>query len=345
LVLAGSSSLEECFTDPELESFSQRLAVRCYLGPFSREEAAQFVRAQVAACRVNPDEVFSGDAYTAIFEATDGVPRLINQLCDRALVGANTAGLGQIDRPIIQAAWADIQQLPTPWETPEQSTLTPSSRVIEFGNLSGEEAKYDPESDSVVAARLAEFDTELDLEDEAAIAEAKPQAKVVGVKGSAPQGVLGDPFTEKFEEEEVVLDSYAAWDDMFRRDAPRVANRRDPGFATMVEAAIQATETTAISQNYQATDLSFEFDLQNLLGVVDEVGATADELAQDADASWPPLRIADVPDASSAAPELALPIDHEPVLIIEDDAPAPAPPKAPVRREEYRNLFSRLRSG
>src|SRR4029079_10797128 len=91
LVLAGSSSLEECFTEPELESFSQRLAVRCYLGPFSREEASQFVRSQVAACRVNPDDIFPADAYTAIFEATDGVLRLVNQLCDRALVDASAA--------------------------------------------------------------------------------------------------------------------------------------------------------------------------------------------------------------------------------------------------------------
>ena len=41
LVLAGSSALEEYFADPELESFSQRLAARCYLGPFSREETSQ----------------------------------------------------------------------------------------------------------------------------------------------------------------------------------------------------------------------------------------------------------------------------------------------------------------
>src|SRR6478609_10598262 len=68
LILAGSSSLEECFTDPELESFSQRLSARCYLGPLGREEATQFVRAQVAACRVNPDDVFTADACSAVFE-------------------------------------------------------------------------------------------------------------------------------------------------------------------------------------------------------------------------------------------------------------------------------------
>src|SRR4051812_46572962 len=112
LVLAGSSSLEECFTDPELESFSQRLTARCYLGPFNREETTQFIRAHLAASGARPEDVFSADGCAAVFEATDGVPRIVNQLCDRALIDANTAGRRQIDRQIIQASWADIQQLP-----------------------------------------------------------------------------------------------------------------------------------------------------------------------------------------------------------------------------------------
>ena len=46
VVLAGSPALEESFASPDLESFSQRLAARCYLTPMSREETSQFIRAQ-----------------------------------------------------------------------------------------------------------------------------------------------------------------------------------------------------------------------------------------------------------------------------------------------------------
>src|SRR3954468_4994568 len=138
LVLAGSSALEESFTDPQLESFSQRLSARCYLSPFSREETTQFIRAQIAASRTNAEEVFSADAWLAIFEATDGVPRLINQLCDQALNVAATTDQALIDRQVIQSAWAKIQQLPTPWETPVEQAESEPSRVIEFGNLTDE---------------------------------------------------------------------------------------------------------------------------------------------------------------------------------------------------------------
>src|SRR4029078_6661930 len=110
--------------------------------------------------------MFAADTYAAVFEATDGVPRLINQLCDRALVDANAAGRSKIDRQVIQATWADIQQLPTPWDTPEQSTLSASSRVIEFGNLTSDDRSFDSNSDAPGPDRLAEFDTELDVPDE-----------------------------------------------------------------------------------------------------------------------------------------------------------------------------------
>ncbi len=354
-MLAGSSSLEECFTDPELESFSQRLTARCYLGPFTREETIQFIRAQLTASRVKPEDIFSADAWTAVFEATDGVPRLVNQLCDRALMDADAAGRTQVDRQIIQATWADIQQLPTPWDTPEQATLTPSSRVIEFGNLASDSAsfdsssgsKYDPDqADAIVTARLAEFDTELDTEDEQTDEvvidqprTATPQKSLVPVKPAA------DPFAEKFDEEEVVLDNYAAWDDMFRRDTPRVVNRRDPEFSTLVQAAILATPTTAYPQEFATTDWSFEFDLRNIFGVTDESEAASEDAKLADDATWPPLRIADVSDAPAVFPTRVPAVHDDPVLIIEDDAPVPASPKPPVRREEYRNLFSRLRSG
>ena len=57
------------------------------------------------------------------------------------------------------------------------------------------------------------------------------------------RALSANPFAEEFDEEEVVLDSFAAWDDMFRRETPRVQNRRDPEFATLVQAAISTTRT------------------------------------------------------------------------------------------------------
>jgi type II secretory pathway predicted ATPase ExeA len=397
LVLAGSSVLEECFAHPELESFSQRLSARCYLGPFGREETAQFVRAQVAASSASPDEIFANDAWEAIFEATDGVPRLINQLCDRALVEACATNRSRIDRRIIQAAWADIQQLPTPWDTPAPTTA-PSAplQVVEFGDLADEPIPDRIPDDLLLVERsdddelLDAEQTELDEVDDEVITKFSDPAteRSISIATSTATFDSGNPFAEEFDEEEVVLDNFASWDDMFRREAPRVLNRRDPEFSALVQAAISTADVNATSAS-ATTGATFRM----LTADIDDFDiATTDLLPQTApgvnDATdWPPLRLAVVSDSAPPLPDTksafeesmrsssawaaerteeeteedsrpswsrqdsahdddstddANSIDEHPVLIVEDDAVVPP---APVRHEEYRNLFSRLRSG
>ncbi|HEX5472468.1 MAG TPA: AAA family ATPase [Lacipirellulaceae bacterium] len=356
LILAGSSALEETFADPELESFAQRLAARCYLGPFNSEETSQFIRAQLAASRARADELFAQDAWTAVFEATDGVPRLVNQLCDRALMEAGAAGRARIDRQVIQSAWADMQQIPTPWDTPESATSESASPVVEFGNLivnspcnqSADRLANEGANgyDKGALSRFAESDTELDVDDDASATAmismtAASDIEKTWQRGAPPQRIT-DPFAERFDEEEVVLDNFATWDEMFRYTTQRVANRRDPEFANLVATAIEKAPANGPRQKGQRLDSSFEFDLQNV-GIIDQ-DVKAEEAPSEVEPAWATLRIADVSDIPTN-PVLDESLVHDPVLIVEDDATVPGPPKPPVRREEYRQLFSRLRSG
>jgi hypothetical protein len=142
LVLAGLPSLEETLAGPELESFSQRLAARCYLGKLTRAETTQYVRAHLAASSIDPDGLIAADAWPALFEATDGVPRLVNQLCDQTLSLAAERDLTKIDRVLVQTAWADLQQLPMPSEMVDDAASPGSAAagVIEFGSLEPEDA-------------------------------------------------------------------------------------------------------------------------------------------------------------------------------------------------------------
>jgi type II secretory pathway predicted ATPase ExeA len=399
VVLAGSAALEESFAQPELESFSQRLSSRCYLAPFNRNETCQFIRAQVAASGGAPDLIFTADAANAVFDATDGIPRLVSQLCDRALLLAEVNQLASVDSNAIQSSWADLQQLPTPWDNPTQCSTQPSvTQIIEFGGLNTDEP--------TAAAAFVEViePTELDAEDTQTVEVAPPPANepVDAIPCQRPEPVPGDPFAEKFDEEEIVLDTFAAWDDMFHRATPRVENRRDPQFASLVQAAIDASPVV------QATHARKVDSHADVFGDMDEfvdenaddnpaADAAEEESSVDPSADWPPLRLAIVsepvplkpiplvaPNATTVTgtsafdpvfPEDADAVDGwstqvaaplaltprptkkyditsaaalpsaEPILIIEDDLPATPTGKPPVRREEYRHLFSRLRSG
>ena len=137
LILAGGSSLEERFAHPRLARINQRVAVRCYLHPFTAEECYQFVRAQTDAAGTHPDRLWSLAALQAIHRCADGSPRLINQLCNHALLLAAEAKVPQLGETDIERAWNDFQQLPTaPASTPDElSSCNAGTTVIEFGSL------------------------------------------------------------------------------------------------------------------------------------------------------------------------------------------------------------------
>ncbi|MCE9545972.1 MAG: AAA family ATPase [Planctomycetia bacterium] len=113
LVLAGAASLDQRLAHPKLAAFQQRVAVRCTLQSFRAAETHEYVRAQTAAAGGDADTIWTDDALSAVQRWTDGVPRLVNQLCDRALILAAESQLATIDGSSVDDAWADFQQLPT----------------------------------------------------------------------------------------------------------------------------------------------------------------------------------------------------------------------------------------
>src|SRR3954470_9428263 len=141
LTLAGNMALEERLTSPKLESFHQRIAGRCYLQPLGRDETIFYLQEQIRRCGTSADGLFSADAQAAAYTASDGIPRLINQICDHALTLAALAGQAQIDAAGIEEAWADLQQLPIPVHEPPALSGTKSASTggtIEFGQLDDE---------------------------------------------------------------------------------------------------------------------------------------------------------------------------------------------------------------
>ena len=134
LVLAGSSRLEEHFNEPRMDSFNQRLACRCYLRSFKRDESIRYVQSQVERVGGETSELFSPEALISLYELTDGIPRLINQLCDHALLLAAEKGCRCLESEEMEIAWADLQQLPVPVRQEPAETIT-AEEVVEFGEL------------------------------------------------------------------------------------------------------------------------------------------------------------------------------------------------------------------
>ena len=117
VVLFGNMQLEETFSKPEMESFNQRLAARCYLAPMNPGETRAYVEHQLTCASVPVEQFMDQAALDSIFVGSEGVPRVANQLLDHAMLLAASQGEGIITGSTIEEAWSDLQQLPVPWQS------------------------------------------------------------------------------------------------------------------------------------------------------------------------------------------------------------------------------------
>jgi type II secretory pathway predicted ATPase ExeA len=85
MVLVGQPELLDILKRPDLRQFVQRISVHCHLDPLSPAETAAYIRHRLQVVGGKPD-LFDDTACAAVHYFTGGVPRLINLLCDQALM-------------------------------------------------------------------------------------------------------------------------------------------------------------------------------------------------------------------------------------------------------------------
>ncbi|HKJ20091.1 MAG TPA: AAA family ATPase, partial [Woeseiaceae bacterium] len=88
IILAGQPELRDTLDSPGLKQLMQRVRLRFHLGPLDRREMAEYIRHRLAVAGCEKEYLFGEDTYETIHRYTGGVPRLINTLCDTALLCA-----------------------------------------------------------------------------------------------------------------------------------------------------------------------------------------------------------------------------------------------------------------
>ncbi len=97
LVLVGQPELRDMVRAHDLRQFAQRISSSYHLPSMTRDTLAAYVAHRLAVAGADRP-IFMDDAFDPIFEATRGVPRLVNQLCDLAMLYAFTD-----DAPVVEA--------------------------------------------------------------------------------------------------------------------------------------------------------------------------------------------------------------------------------------------------
>jgi general secretion pathway protein A len=88
ILLLGQTELDDLLGRPDLRQFKQRIALRLYIDPLSPPEISQYIGYRWAKAGGRDAPPFTPDAFAAIVQWSQGIPRLINSICDSALLMA-----------------------------------------------------------------------------------------------------------------------------------------------------------------------------------------------------------------------------------------------------------------
>lgn len=107
IIMVGQPELRDILARADMKQVAQRITARYHLGPLSRDEVSAYVshRLRVAG---GSAELFPPSVVGRIFRLSGGIPRLINLLCDRSLLGAYAHGNRTVDVSTVVRAWQEI---------------------------------------------------------------------------------------------------------------------------------------------------------------------------------------------------------------------------------------------
>ena len=108
IVLIGQPELRRMLARPELEQLAQRVIARFHLDALSIEETGHYIAHRLSVAGLSGATPFNSKAIARIHKLARGVPRRINLLCGRAMLGAYSAGKAQVDTKTVDQAAAEV---------------------------------------------------------------------------------------------------------------------------------------------------------------------------------------------------------------------------------------------
>jgi general secretion pathway protein A len=141
IILAGQPELNEKLDAPELVQLAQRIRLRFHLGTLTPAEMRAYIQHRLEVAGAGDRQIFSEDCYPEIFRYTGGVPRLINTLCDTAMMAAY--GVDR-DHVIADDITSSVQELR--WVEFNARTHAPPMRHGDTGRLARLDAPRSPDA-------------------------------------------------------------------------------------------------------------------------------------------------------------------------------------------------------
>lgn len=130
IILSGQPELDQKLEQTEYRQLRQRIALRCGLRPLTASETAQYIASRLARSGLRDQRVFPADVLLEIHRRTQGIPRLINSVCDNLMITAFAMESRSTTLAMLDEVSADLQlRLPPPPAAPSQPRTISRARI------------------------------------------------------------------------------------------------------------------------------------------------------------------------------------------------------------------------
>lgn len=102
VILMGQPELDDTLNRPEFRQLKQRVSLRYHMQPLNEEETKQYIKKRMRIAGASDPNIFTPKAFKEIYEYSKGIPRLINIVCDNALLGGYATDQKVIGNNIIR---------------------------------------------------------------------------------------------------------------------------------------------------------------------------------------------------------------------------------------------------
>jgi type II secretory pathway predicted ATPase ExeA len=163
IILAGQPELNEKLDSPELVQLVQRVRLRFHLTPLSEEDLRAYVLHRLEVAGSGGREIFADDTFPLLYRYTGGVPRLVNTLCETAMMAAfneerDHVNVTDVHSAIEELRWPEFARRGVAAETAAAQDTTSTGRFQtdtgSTGQRSGPRLYVPPPEEDVVFARV-----------------------------------------------------------------------------------------------------------------------------------------------------------------------------------------------
>lgn len=112
IIISGQPELNDTLSDPGLRQLSDRIGQRCRTGMFNKKDAFDYIQHRLIVAGYDGPEFIDNKAKELVWTYSKGIPRVMNILCDNALLLGFTAGQKEIDSSVINRVIQDFKNVP-----------------------------------------------------------------------------------------------------------------------------------------------------------------------------------------------------------------------------------------